>query len=47
MKINYVLLYGTPYLRYELFNYLKDEYNFLEDKGYQKWKDSKRCMVYR
>ena len=54
MKVNYVLLYGTPYLKYELFDTFENMSKFLVNKRianykiYEKMEDTKEVeMIYR
>ena len=54
MKINYVLLYGTPYLRYELFDTFKKMSDFIVKRSivnytiFEKMEDKKEVeMIYR
>lgn len=54
MKVNYVLLYGTPYLRYKLFDTFKKMSDFIVKKCivnytiFEKMEDKKEVeMIYR
>lgn len=54
MKVNYVLLYGTPYLRYELFDTFKKMSDFIVKRSivnytiFEKMEDKKEVeMIYR
>jgi len=54
MKVNYVLMYGTPYLKYREFEKFEDISKFLVNKGicnytiFEKMDDKKEVeMIYR
>lgn len=54
MKVNYVLMYGTPYLKYREFETFEDISKFLVNKGicnytiFEKMSDEKEVeMIYR
>ncbi len=54
MKVNYVLLYGTPYLKYELFETFEKMSKFIVNKSivnytiFEKMEDTKEVeMIYR
>lgn len=54
MKVNYVLMYGTPYLRYKEFETFEDISKFLVHKGYVNYSIFKKLedkeeveMIYR
>lgn len=54
MKINYVLIYGTPYLKYELFDTFKKMSDFIVKRSivnytiFEKMEDKKEVeMIYR
>lgn len=54
MKVNYVLLYGTPYLKYKVFESFEDVSEFLLHKGivdysiFKKLEDKEEIeMIYR
>lgn len=54
MKVNYVLMYGTPYLKYRVFETFEDISKFLVNKGivdysiFKKLEDKEEIeMIYR
>lgn len=54
MKVNYVLLYGTPYLKYELFDTFEKMSDFIVKRSivnytiFEKMEDAKEVeMIYR